>query len=183
MEELIWAKTILGVYNSIEKYILKLDTTISNLSLMPQLNVDIVTTKIIDLSDRKISLINLKLIIEKLIASCKAKHLRILSLRHIQGLTMEEIALVMNITERTCYRLYADALKNFVVNMQNFGYSSSWFYEYLKMEKWILHQFAREYARGDNLKITSSANYNSIKGHKEFNFNSIYANQLRKSLF
>ena len=152
MENLIWAKSILNVYSSIENYILKIDSTIENISLMPEFGVDAITNKIIELSDRKISLINLKLVIEQLIASCKPKSIRIISLRHIQKLTMEEIADHLETTERTCYRMYANAIDEFVSNMKKYGYTSIWLYQNLKEEKWILHEFYKEYKKMENNK-------------------------------
>ena len=41
-------------------------STIENISLMPEFGVDAITNKIIELSDRKISLINLKLVLRPL---------------------------------------------------------------------------------------------------------------------
>ena len=175
MENLIWAKTILNVYSSIEKYILKIDATIDNISIMPEFSVDEVTTRIINLSDRKYSLINLKLIVETLIANCKPKYLRLLSLRHIQGLTMEQIAKHLEITERTCYRLYQNAIENFVVNMKYYGYTGEWLYKNLRDEKWILHEFYKEYTKTEKI--------NTYKKMGEENLNIDFLNQFHSNLY
>ena len=162
MENLVWAKTILNAYLSIEKYILKIDATIDNISIMPEFSVDEITTRIINLSDRKYALINLKVIVEMLISKCKPKYLRILSLKHIQGLTIEQLASHLGISERTCYRIYQDAIENFVVNMKYYGYTSEWLYKNLKNEKWILHEFYKEYTKNEKINLYKKVNIEEL---------------------
>ena len=178
MENLIWARTILNVYNNIEKYILKIDSLINNVSLMPELRVDDVTKRIIELSDRKVALINLKIVVETLIANCKQKYLRFLSLRYIQKLTMEEISEHLKICERTCYRLYSEALDNFILNMKYYGYTSKWLYENLKEEKWILHEFYKEYKKQEKIEVEKEEKKLHVKNAKKI----LLTNQFHKNL-
>ena len=158
MENLIWAKTLLNIYSNIEKYITKIDATVNNISIIPEFSVDEITKRIINLSDRKYGLINLKLIIEKLIANCKPKYMRLLSLKHINHLTVQEIAKHLNISERTTFRLYKDALNNYIENMHILGYTSNWLYQNLKEEKWILHEFFKEYSKEEKINLYKKEN-------------------------
>ena len=177
MENLIWAKTILSVYSSIEKYILKIDSLVNNISLMPQLSVDEVTEKIIELSDRKCALINLKIVIETLISKCKPKHMRFIGLKYINGLKMQDINNVLNISPRTAFRLYSSALEDIVFNMKKLGYTSKWLYDNLKTEKWIMHEFYKEYIKDDKVNL-----YKQLE-NKNSDLGILFVNQSRSSLY
>ena len=180
MEQTIWARTILELYRYIDKAIVLLDSAVEKLSLRADLSATDITNRLLNLTERKISLINLKLIVEKVLASCNTKNLRVLSLKYIQGLKIDEIAEHMNTCRRTVFRLLNGAIDQFVSNMLNLGFCSNYLYKHLKTEKWILSQYGKEY-----LKIQQKEKQRFIK--LEFENQDMYYinyafNQFRKSL-
>ncbi len=179
MEQIIWAKTILKVYRYIDKAIILLDKAVEKLSLRPDLTATDVTNRLLNLTERKVNLINLKLIVEKVLASCSVKHLRVLSLKYIQDLKSDEIAEHFNKSRRTIFRLINDAFNEFVKKMLGFGFCSNFLYKHLKTEKWILMQFGKEY-----LKLqTKEQKVIKVQYETDDMFSVNYAfNQFRKSL-
>ena len=181
MEQIIWAKTILEVYRYIDKSIMLLDKAVEKLSVRPELTATDVTNRLLNLIERKVNLINLKLIVEKVLASLNTKHLRVLSLRYIQCLKSEELAEHLNKSRRTVFRLLNDAMEEFVKNMLNFGFCSNYLYKNLKTEKWILMQYGKECLK---LQLKQKQKHIKVKYENEEDMCLInYAfNQFRKSL-
>lgn len=177
-EQKIWAKTILQVYRYVDKAIELLDSAVSKLSLRPELTATDVTTRLLNFIERKVNLINLKLLTEKTLASCSSKHLRVLSLKYIQNQKINEIAELINKSERSVYRFLCEGLKEFEKHMLNFGFCSNYLYKLLKNEKWILMQYGKVYS-----KLKEQEKIYKVKFESDDMFSvNIAFNQFRKSL-
>ena len=181
MEQLIWAKTILSVYKHLERATYAIDGVVTKLSLIPELSVNELTTKIINLTDRKVNLINLKLIVEQLLSKCSSKHIRVLSLKYVQELSASEIAEVMNLNARTIFRLQNSALQQFTENMKSSGFNANYLFNHLKKEKWILSQFSKEYIKSRIIDEKIDAQKKKVK-LPDCSKNNFLINQFRKSL-
>ena len=181
MEQFIWAKTILEVYKHLERATYIIDGTVDKISLMPELTINDLSAKLINLTERKVNLINLKLIVEQLLSKCSPKHIRVLSLKYIQGLSASEIAEVMKVNSRTIFRLTNSALQEFVTNMKRSGFTANYLFKHLKKEKWILSQFAKEVIKSRIIDEKANTLKKQIKV-PEISKTNFLLNQFRKSL-
>ena len=146
--DFVWSKTLLSVYRyleriagAIDKIILK--SGINSLNICGQNfyhnNTRAITQKIIELSERKVTLINLKILVEKYLDGVKSKELME---RH-------------NISMRTVFRKLDTALKSFASCLIKKGYNNFYLTTMLKNEEWILNVY-RTFANGKEDEIVLS---------------------------
>ena len=145
-----WSKTLLSVYRYLPRVTYAIDkivktraynssySTTNNISFN---NVWNVANTILDLTERKITLINLKLIIEKALHSMDENSARILILKFIDGKKSNEIANLFNICLRTFFRKVNTALESFSKALIRMGYTNDKLLNMLKNEKWIMETF------------------------------------------
>lgn len=100
-------------------------------------NVSFVADKIIELSDRKVRLINLKILTETALKNCNQKHAEILIERYVDGDKAQEIADRHSLSMRTYFRRLASAESEFSSNLSIMGYDDKKISQYLSTEKWI----------------------------------------------
>lgn len=107
------SKTLFTIYRHLEKLANALDKLIEvkAMNCMSPSSVDIfdytsltVADKIIKLSNKKVGLINLKIIANKLLQSIDKKYARLLIARYIDNQKLSDIAKSMFISERTAVR-------------------------------------------------------------------------------
>lgn len=146
MENNNWSKTILEVYRYLPRVTYAYDNIIktraynsaysssSNTSFNNVLNV---ANSILNLSERKITLINLKLIIEKALKNIDRKLARMLILKYIDGKKSVEIAEKFNICLRTFFRKINIALDSFTKALVRIGYTQQKISIMLQKEEWI----------------------------------------------
>lgn len=132
-EQINWAKTTILSYKhlgticgAIDKLVETVATRsfYSSTRLMEYNSIHNVSRKIIELTDKKIDYINLKVLIEKIITKLKPNRAKVLILKYVNGLSIEQMEKVLNISNRSCYRTLNLALEDFAVNMLKFGYTS-----------------------------------------------------------
>lgn len=164
MKENIWAKTILGAYrhleavaDAIDKIILKTALNSYHFSLDTN-DVYQTSNKLIELGERKVTLINLKVLVEEMLSKLDSKDADILICRYIENMKFKDIALEKGIGIRTVFRRLDRAEDMFSKKLLNFGYSSLKLKNMLKNETWILNYY--DYissAKGDDLAIKNIA--------------------------
>lgn len=150
MENNNWSKTILGVYRYLPRVSYAFDRLVKtraynsgyctsyNTSFNNVLNV---TSTILDLTERKITLINLKLLTEKALKSMDNKLARMLISKFIDGKKSTEIAEKFKICLRTYFRKINLALESFYKALCRMGYNDEELYHMLKNEKWIMEVY------------------------------------------
>ena len=111
MELKIWCKTFLNVYRCLEKIVL---TTGLNLGA----DTEYATNKMIELTERKISLINLKLIIENILNELSINDTKLLILKYVDRVKGEDIAKKFNVSNRTFFRRSNTAMKSFELGLK-----------------------------------------------------------------
>ena len=144
-----WSKTILEVYRYLPRVTYAYDKIIKTKAINSQYSrsydgfysVYDVTNSIIDLSQRKITLINLKLITEKILKSMDKKYAKLLILRFIDGNKFNELASIFKVSQRTLFRRITKALDCFTYHLTLQGYNSKKLYEELKDEKWVMEVY------------------------------------------
>ena len=144
--ENVWSKTILQVYKFLPRIVHTYDRLIESKAINSQytngyninyFGTEAVTKAIIDLSQRKITLINLKLIIEKALKSMRPSMARILILKFVDGKKCVNLANYFNVCLRTVFRKLNSALASFSLALKRLGYDESKLKEMLAQEKWI----------------------------------------------
>ena len=147
MENTEWSKTIMTVYKYLKRMTLAFDrlidskatnsfyTSTSNYAFN---NVFDITNSMLELIDRKVTLINLKVLADKVLKSMKPEYAKILILKYIENQKGEQIAKTINCTLRTYFRKSGLALENFYKTLCVLGYDSDKLTKMLKGEKWIM---------------------------------------------
>ena len=142
-----WSKTILGVYKYLPRVTLAFDklvksraynssaTSLYNLAFNDIMNV---ANSIINLTQRKNNLINLKVIIDKTLKSIDLTSARILIYKYFDNKKSADIAKMLNVCNRTYFRKVNSALTHFTYALARQGYDSFKLFQMLKNEKWIM---------------------------------------------
>lgn len=153
MENYNWSKTLLSVYRYLPRVTYALDKIVktraynsyyvssNNVAFNDVMNV---ANTILNLTDRKITLINIKLIVEKCLYQIDKKMARILVLKFIDGKKSVEIADKFNVCLRTIFRKINTALESFSKALCRNGYDDGALYNLLKNEKWILSTYQKQ---------------------------------------
>ena len=142
-----WSKTILSVYRYLEKIVESIDRLIETRALYSRQctsqnygsnNVLHICEKITELTDRKVLLINLKLLCEKSLFAIDKKQARLLIAKYVDGRRSSESAELMGVCPRTYFRHIIAAEECFEAEMGKLGYSSSRLKEECIGEGWIM---------------------------------------------
>jgi len=147
MELKVWSKTLLNVYGCLQKLTEEIDKIVLNFALCTgYINSDNKTyrdtQKILELTERKITLINIKILIEKCLNKIDLKLCKLLVLKYVDKVSNENIAKALNVTNRTYFRKYLDAIESFASRLKFEGYTVEKLYKLVESEEWILDVFA-----------------------------------------
>ena len=144
----IFGKTLLSVYryletitNAIENLVDK--TTMNSMYLSQQKNLTTfdLSTKLLDLLDKKQKMINLKVICEKCVNQLDDQDKKILYLIYFEGVKSTMISKILNISIRTVFRRKEIALTNFEFLLRKEGYDINYFKENYSSEKWLMDYY------------------------------------------
>ncbi len=164
-ENLVWTKTILTVYRylervsgAIDKIVLRSGLGSGNIYGQNYLynNVLSISQKIIDLSDRKIALINLKVLTEDILKKLKSEDVKILLDRYVDGRKYKDICLRNNISLRTVYRRLEASEIAFARFLNVRGFASDELFNMLKSEKWILSVYNHIKEKSEDFSVSAS---------------------------
>lgn len=164
-EEIIWSKTILTVYRylervagSIDKIVLRSGLSSGNIYGQNYLynNVLSISQKLIDLSERKVTLINLKVLTEEILKKLKQEDVKILIDRYIDGRKFKDIALRNEVSMRTVYRRLDASEASFARFLQVKGFPASKLAKMLANEKWIMSAYQHIKDKSEDFSITTS---------------------------
>ena len=152
MQKNTWAKTILSAYRYLERVSDSIDKVIEkkavNSFYMFGLNfnentVEKITSKIIELSERKVKLINLKVLTDMALANCEIRHAQVLIEKYFDGDKSREIAERHNLSLRSYFRRIAKAEEEVLNYLISFGYNEEKLSTFLSSEKWIFDIYSR----------------------------------------
>ena len=147
MNKNVWGKTLLTVYpyliniadaidRMVEKKALNSFYVSSNDFLRN--NVFDVVDKIIELSERKVVLINIKVLVTDILKKCNKKHAKVLIAKYISKKKNDEICELLNLPPRTYFRMIKLAENEFEEKLLKSGYSELKLYNLIKDETWIV---------------------------------------------
>lgn len=143
---LIWAKTILSVYRYLERICgaidkIMLQSALGSSNILGQNyfynNTYAISQRLIDLSERKVTLINLKLLTDETLKSLKPKTARMLIERYFEGKKVKDMAEQEQTTIRTVFRRISLAEEKFGATLQKNGYNDFHLRKLLEHEQWI----------------------------------------------
>jgi len=139
-----WSKTILSVY----KYLEALSNSIDDLVVKKSINSAFYNNgrfdtaydcadKIMRLTNRKINLINLKVLVEDTLLKMPLKYRQILMLKYVDGAKSSDIAEILHVSMRTFFRVSNSALESFAKIMQMNGFSKEKLEDMFCGENWL----------------------------------------------
>ena len=147
MKNNIWGKTIL----SVSKYLDRVSNSIDKLVKQNAFNsfyfvgqnqaqnaVFAVADRILELTERKKKLINIRVLADKALLECDRGSAQILIERYMDGDSSQEIAVRHNLNIRTYFRHLLSAEEKFCAIMTKLGYNDKKLETYLAGEKWIM---------------------------------------------
>lgn len=143
----IWAKTILSSYRYLERIAGAIDKMVESSGIhsrdmsgvaFSNNNILSLAEKMIDLSERKVKLINLKVLTENTLEMCGESFANILISKYLDGKRNADISQENNLSLRTYFRRLNDAEERFEQVLARKGFTYEKLDEYLKNEKWIM---------------------------------------------
>ena len=147
MELKIWAKSFFSIYRCLNSLIKSLDGYIdirastcfySTLSRLTLCGTEKVFNDITTLINKKITLLNVKMLTEKLLSSLPENSARFLVLKYIDGYTFEKTAQSLEISTRTAMRWNISVLNKCADLLRGWGYSHKKMLDFVDNEKWIV---------------------------------------------
>lgn len=157
MKANLWAKTSLSVYRYLERIADAIDRLVEskainsfyvNSSNFFTNGVSVVADKIIELSERKVKLINFKVLIEKALTSCDAEQASLLIEKYFDGEKVKDIVAKHGLSMRTYFRKLNAAENAFYCELVHVGFTDEKLNQYLSSEKWIM-EVMRRYAQDE----------------------------------
>lgn len=128
----LWSKTILSSYNYLEKLCDSIDKLIQDTAVNSyysygfkngENSITKVSNKIINLSNRKIDYINLKVITDKALKDMSEKQSKLLILKFIHKFNIDKVCELLKMSKRTAYRRIEQALIEFMEMLEVYGYT------------------------------------------------------------
>lgn len=157
MKANLWAKTSLSVYRYLERIADAIDRLVESKAInsfyVSSSNfftngVSVVADKIIELSERKVKLINFKLLIENALTSCDAEQASLLVEKYFDGEKVKDIVAKHGLSMRTYFRKLNAAENAFYCELAHAGFTDEKLNQYLSSEKWIM-EVMRRYAQDE----------------------------------
>ena len=164
MKSNVWAKTILTVYRYLERIAGAIDKLVSRQAInsyysnFTNASVVDVANKIIELGERKVKLINIKVLTEKALKEMDESYAKLLVEKYVHSFKGDDIASMNNLATRTYFRRLTQAENNFNCFFASKGYSDKKLKEYLKDEKWIMDVYYK-FQLGQDEEFACAVNY------------------------
>lgn len=161
--DLTWTKTILSVYRYLERICGGIDKIINRTALASGIynkqsffsnDTMSVSERIIDLSERKVTLINLKLLTEDCLKKISESDARILIARYFDGEKRREMAERLGVDIRTVFRKIERAENSFGKALHMKGFDDEKLSKMLRKEKWICGVYAKHNKSDDEIELS-----------------------------
>lgn len=143
----VWAKTVLSVYRYLERIAGAIDkivekTGLGSANICGQNyfynNIFTVAEKMIALGQRKVTLINLKILVEDTLKKINPQDAEILIEKFFDGVKTRELVEIHNMSMRTAFRKIDSAVKSFASALVMSGFDDKKLENMLQDEQWIL---------------------------------------------
>lgn len=163
--DLCWTKTILTVYKYLERISGAIDKIVEKSALASfniigqnyhNNNTLSISNKIIELSERKVTLINLKVLVEQTFLEISEKDAQILIEKYVDGRKTIEVADRFELSLRTCFRRISSAENSFKSKLCAKGYNDIKIADMLKDEGWIIRAYNNIATKEGEFEISNS---------------------------
>lgn len=147
MKQILWSKTLLTSYRYLGRIVAAIDKLVikeamgsigSNSLIYSLKSAEWVTNKILDYTEKKVALINAKVLIEKALFSMNRDQALILVKKFINGKKTNQVIAEMGVARRSFYRKLEGAIKTFAFTLKRMGYSEERLDEMLSDQKWLM---------------------------------------------
>lgn len=164
-------KTIFSVYRFLDKIANSIDKIVETRALNACYmclentafnDVMNVSDDIMELTQRKITLINLKVLVTSIIKNLEKDYARLIIMKYIENKPYAEIANLLNVSERTITRWHSNAIVNSYFYLESQGYTLAKLLNMLKKEKWILQTF-HSFSQSEEKEKIGGLNLNLMK--------------------
>jgi len=99
--------------------------------------------RLMEINERKVSIINIKLFVDSIINSLEEKYLDFVKYKFIQGKSNKKVAELLSVTERTLCRWHKTVLEKLYKFCNVNGYSLKFIKEQICHEKWIIPHYQK----------------------------------------
>lgn len=173
-----WIKTIFMVYRHLPRIIDSIDKVFSARALNGGImsgnavsynDVYNLTDNLIKLSQKKVALINLKVLAKLIVRNLDRDLAKMLILRFVDGFTAPKLAEHFNISERTVFRRINEALSMASMKAEELGYNKEKLENEFKDEKWLF-DLGEEAENDDYIKIDNDYLKKVIREYKKFSY-------------
>ena len=163
MKENAWTKTILTVYKYLERVSDGIDKLVTQNALnsfyargnkLGANGVVETSNRILELSDRKVKLVNLRVLTDEILLEMKREQAQILIEKYFDDEPGEMIAARHGLNIRTYFRRLTSAENSFTQSLLRRGFSSLKLEKYLASEKWITEVYEKFIAE-ENLAMAA----------------------------
>ena len=163
MKKYEMARTILTVYTHLERVADSIDNMIEanavgsfyvSSSTFQKFGTCAVADKIIELSQRKVTLINLKVLTEDTLARCKKQNAELLIQKYFEKNSSNCIAENMHLAMRTYFRKLNSAVSDFASNLERQGFNENKLIEMLQNENWIMRVYEQN-KKGQEIELSA----------------------------
>lgn len=128
----LWGKALLSTYKYLERLCDSLDALVEKTALnsyysfsfrLEDNSIENISNKIISYSNRKIGYINIKVLVEKALKEIKKPYAKLLILKFIYEMPIDEICELLKISSSAFYRRLDKALCLFMSTLSSYGYT------------------------------------------------------------
>lgn len=140
-----WCMSALSIYkylesmsNQLDKIVLETGRGSNDIRLQKYQTTQYQTSKILELTERKRKMINLKVVIEDSLCKLSLLDRRILTLIFVDGLKSELLAQVLGVSIRTYFRKKKLALNHFKSMLETNGFNKEFFEKEYLNQAWFI---------------------------------------------
>lgn len=168
MEENNIIRTMFSVYRFLDKIADHIDLLISRRAMnaycmelaQPMKNSsDTVASDIIELSEEKIDIINVKILVEEVLKRINSKHARMIIMKYVDNMSMDFMIRRFQVTSKTLYRWELSAINSAIKILNSLGYSLETLHKLLKSN----HYLSLVYSRFENAIINESSIFDIVE--------------------
>ena len=141
IEERNLSRALLTSYGHLETICGAIDKTVLNCGIKSgnsYCSAEFIAEKIINLTERKKFLINLKVLIDKALSRTKKSFARVLLLKYVDQVDSTLASKILNVSTRTYFRQINTALELFWDSLTSMGYNTEKIFALISEENWIM---------------------------------------------
>ena len=151
MQQNNWTRTLLKSYTYLDRLVGSIDKTFTkacyssfyynSASCNSTLSL---SNRLIDLNERKVLLINTKLLVDKLLKNIGKEGAKLLTLKYIDGIKSEDIANLLKCSKRTVTRKLTSYCKKAEEFLNKIGFDSKKLLKMYSSEQWLLDIYYKD---------------------------------------